>query len=43
LHFSKEYKINKHKDMLMGNNSGLRSKEKEGETQGYQNSFKAPS
>lgn len=30
--FSKEYKIEKHKDMLMGNNSGLRSKEKEGET-----------
>lgn len=30
--FSKEYKISRHKDMLMGNNSGLRSKEKEGET-----------
>ncbi len=30
--FSKEYKISRHKDMLMGNNSGLRSKVKEGET-----------
>ena len=30
--FSKEYKISRHKDMLMGNNTGLRSREKEGET-----------